>query len=239
MKFEDTTQIDTPEGLALELTLAGLGSRCIGQLVDWVVKGFAILAIAALISAVGGSGFLLQAILILSTFGALFVYDIVFEMLWAGRTIGKRAASIRVVAADGGPVGFFRSAVRNLMRIIDILPGPYGIGSISVLTTEKNQRLGDLAAGTLVVRERSVTAQTDLPQAVARELPAGFDVTAVTDDHLTLARQFLARRSGLDHKRRRELADEVAATLRPLVGPSGAGLDPEALIESVVVAKQR
>jgi len=239
VQFEDTTRIDTPEGISLEIALAGLGSRFIAQALDGLVKGGAVLGLSLIVAAFGGSGVALQAIVAVGVFISFFVYDIVFETFWSGRTIGKRATGLRVVSVDGGPVGFFSSAVRNLLRIVDVLPGPYGVASIVILGTKRNQRLGDLAAGTLVVRERSQTPDFGRSRVGFRSLPAGFDVTGLTDEHLTLARQYVARREDLDPDRRRQLAEQVAGTIRPLVGPTGDGLSAEALIESVVVAKDR
>ncbi len=239
MQLDKTISIDTPEGVTIDLTLAGLGSRFIAQLLDTLIKGGALLALLALSAAVNANGTATQALLVMLVFAAFFIYDIVFETIWAGRTPGKRATGIRVVTQDGGPAGFFRSAVRNLLRAVDVLPGPYAVGALSILLTRRDQRLGDVAAGTLVVRERTARLDVPLPSSLTVVVPPGFDATAIGDDHLSLARQFLARRSGLADQTRHRLAFQVAAVLRPLVGPSGATLSDEHLIEAVVVAKER
>ena len=239
MQFEDTTRIDTPEGISLELILAGLGSRFIAQLIDVIVKVVALLAILWVAPAVDGSGTAATIGVSVGVFAAFFIYDIVLETLWSGRTIGKNAAGIRVVTVGGGEIGFFKSAVRNLLRVVDILPGPYGVGMLFVIFTKRNQRLGDLAGGTLVVRDRSAREPGTSVRLPDRELPAGFDATAVTEEHAALARHYLARRIDLDPLRRRQLAEEVASKLRPLVGPTGQSMTAEGLIEAVVVAKDR
>jgi uncharacterized RDD family membrane protein YckC len=88
----------------------------------------------------------------LVSFALTFGYDVLFETLAAGRTSGKRLAGLRVVTALGGPVTFHVSAIRNLLRAIDFLPGAYVVGAAVILIGRRNQRLGDVAAGTLVIR---------------------------------------------------------------------------------------
>src|SRR5207253_9899772 len=145
----------TPEGVHLELTLAGVGSRFAAALVDLAIQ-IALLIVIAVVGFVvigGRSGFEVAAVTILS-FLVFAAYDILFEVFASGRTPGKRLNGLRVVRTDGSPVGFFTSAVRNVLRLADLLPGMYLAGIVSILVTRRNQRLGDLAAGTLVVRER-------------------------------------------------------------------------------------
>jgi uncharacterized RDD family membrane protein YckC len=238
VQFEDTTRIDTPEGISLELTLAGLGSRAVAQLIDTMLKVVAAIVLVWISSAAADSMLTVSGVVAVLLFTGLFVYDIVLETFWGGRTVGKSATGLRVVRTDGSPITFFPSVTRNLMRIIDILPGPYGVGGMSILVTKANQRLGDLAAGTIVVRERAEAASIPAA-AVSRALPPGFDATAITADQLALARHYLTRRGDLDSLTRRKLAVQVADALRPSLGPNLDHIDPEALVEMVVVAKDR
>jgi uncharacterized RDD family membrane protein YckC len=163
MQYEDRVTIATPEGVTLELTLAGLGSRLVGAIVDGLVVGVSlagiglILVLAAELLVDGGieaAPLLVMAVYWIISFLVVFGYDVCFEVLNSGRTIGKRAAGLRVVRLDGGPVMFRTSAVRNLLRLIDWFPffAPL-TGIICILVTGRNQRVGDLVAGTLVVRE--------------------------------------------------------------------------------------
>jgi len=169
----------------------------------------------------------------------LFVgYDISFEVLASGRTPGKRMNGIRVVRESGAPVTFASSAVRNVLRIIDLLPGTYLVGIASILVSSRNQRLGDHAAGTLVVRDRKALP----PEPIVRsyrppvEAPA-WDTSAIDALELTAVRSFLARRESLTPDSRAQLAAELATRLRPKVGGSVGGETPELFLERLAAAK--
>ncbi|HEV7685083.1 MAG TPA: RDD family protein, partial [Acidimicrobiia bacterium] len=161
MTYDDRISIPTPEGVELELVLAGLGSRLVAAIVDQLIKLAVFLALFVLGGALSGdnAGGFLVAVLVVASFLVFFGYDVAFETLASGRTPGKRAAGLRVVRLGGEPVGFLASAVRNLLRLVDSLPGIYAVGAVCILFSSRNQRLGDLAAGTLVVRERTAAAK--------------------------------------------------------------------------------
>jgi hypothetical protein len=140
----------------------------------------------------------------------------------------------------GTPVGFLASALRNILRIVDSLPGFYLVGILFVLFTKNNQRIGDLAAGTIVVRERR--QKTALPPAAttapARDDMALYDVSAVSAEELATVRRFLDRRSTLTPEARGRLSREMANRLGPkVVGPSRQW-EPEAFLEYLVAAKE-
>lgn len=157
MTFDDRIKISTPEGVNLDLLLAGLGSRFAAVLLDLAIQVGAIIALTIVLGAAGvDSGYAVAVYLVL-TFLVLFAYDIVLETWNSGRSVGKMAAGLRVVRADGGPVNFLTAAIRNLVRIADFLPAFYLVGMFTILVTARNQRLGDLAAGTVVIRERRTT----------------------------------------------------------------------------------
>ena len=153
MVFEDRLTLDTPEGVQLELTLAGVGSRFTAALIDYLIQGAILLALGVVLGlGVGiepGAGGFVAAIFFICLFLLFTGYDVAFEVLNSGRTPGKRLNGLRVVRVEGHPVGFLTSAVRNLLRIIDFLPGSYLLGAIVILATRKNQRIGDVIAGTL------------------------------------------------------------------------------------------
>jgi uncharacterized RDD family membrane protein YckC len=160
VQYEDRLSIATPEGVILELTLAGPGSRLVGALIDGLLMIAALAGVYFLFlePVMEGASPLLAAFFWVFVFLLLFGYHVFFEVLNSGRTVGKLAAGLRVVRLDGGPVSFRTSVVRNVLRIVDVLPGFYPVGLyvvgvISVLVTARNQRVGDLAAGTLVVRD--------------------------------------------------------------------------------------
>src|SRR5918992_3138493 len=148
MELEDRLTITTPEGVELDLQLAGLGSRFMAQLLDLLIKAMSILLIALTLSIAGLTG---VAIMLPAFFLVVYAYDVVFETFANGRTPGKRASRLRVVRVGGEPVDFMTSAIRNVLRLIDGAPLGYIPGVISILMTKRNQRLGDLAAGTIVL----------------------------------------------------------------------------------------
>lgn len=244
MTYEDRISIPTPEGVELELVLAGVGSRLVATLADFVLKGVVLLALWIVGDALGGEGFVV-ALLIVGSFLVWFGYDVAFETLAAGRTPGKRAAGLRVVRLGGGPVGFLASAVRNLLRLVDSLPGIYAVGAVCILFSRRNQRLGDLAAGTLVVRER----RAPLPAAglpvsdfgvrdfAAADRYAAWDVSGVTSFELVTVRRFLERRWQLDPGARGRLGWELAERLRPKVAGAPPDLHPEQFLEALAEAK--
>ena len=240
--YEDRISIPTPEGVELELVLAGVGSRLVATVIDYLVKGAILLALWIIGTAVGGDevgGFLLAG-LVVASFLVWFGYDVAFETLASGRTPGKRAAGQRVVRLGGEPVGFLASAVRNLLRLVDSLPGLYAVGALSVLFSRRNQRLGDLAAGTLVVRERRAPLPVTRPfgpDFAVADRYAAWDVSGVTSFELVTVRRFLERRWQLDPAARGRLGWELAERLRPKVAGAPADLHPEHFLEALAEAK--
>jgi uncharacterized RDD family membrane protein YckC len=240
--YEDRISIPTPEGVELQLVLAGLGSRLVATIVDVLIKGAVLLALWLIGDAAGGDeagGFLVAGLLVASFFVS-FGYDVAFETLASGRTPGQRAAGLRVVRLGGEPVGFVASAVRNLLRLVDGLPGIYAVGAVSVLFSRRNQRLGDLAAGTLVVRERRAplpVARPAAPDFALADRYAAWDVSGVTSFELVTVRRFLERRWQLDPAARGRLGWELAERLRPKVAGAPPDLHPEQFLEALAEAK--
>jgi len=243
VSYEDRLWIPTPEGVELELVLAGLGSRLVAGVVDYLIRGAILLALVIIgFAAVGddGAGGFLVAGLFVAGFLVYFGYDVAFETLASGRTPGKRAAGLRVVRLGGEPVGFLASAVRNLLRLVDGLPGIYAVGAASVLFSRRNQRLGDLAAGTLVVRERRAPpplARPAAPDFAVADRYAAWDVSGVTSFELVTVRRFLERRWQLDPTARGRLGWELAERLRPKVAGAPPDLHPEQFLEALAEAK--
>ena len=239
--YEDRISVATPEGVILEATLAGVGSRFAAGFVDQLLKVamFAALALvgAAIESRTGTPGGVLAASVIVLVFLVQFGYDVLFETLASGRTPGKRWTGLRVVKSGGGPVGFVASAVRNILRIVDALPGFYLVGILAVLFTPNNQRLGDLAAGTLVVRDRGRSTALPSSPAVAETDADLWDVSAVTAEEVATVRRFLDRRATLTPEARDRLASEMATRLEPKVVGPPRQWEPEAFLEYLVSAK--
>lgn len=229
--------IETPEGVSMTLPLAGVGSRFVGATIDALIQ-FGLLAAGAVVFGVWGlAGAASGGALAILSFLVLFVYDVAFEVLANGRTPGKRWTGLRVVRTGGQPVGLVTSAVRNLLRPIDFLPVFYLVGIVSVLATGKNQRLGDLAAGTVVARApgRNVAAQP-LRLRAPIEAALAWDVSAVTAEEIGAIRSFLDRRSTLDPSARALIAQTMAERLRPRVA-GAPDVSAELFLEQLVLVK--
>lgn len=239
MLLDDRVTIATPEGVSLELVLAGVGSRFIARLLDTLIQVAIIFALALGAYATSASG-VVRALIRVLLFLVLFGYDIPFEVLNRGRTIGKVAAGIRVVGGSGEPIGFLASAIRTILRIVDFLPILYVVGVICMVTTKRDQRLGDLAAGTIVVRERfpGLNGAVSSPPTVAPAAVATWDVSALDPADLATIHQFLDRRLSMPIPVRAHFALELAARVGPKVVGTPPGTHPEYLLEGVVVAKQ-
>jgi hypothetical protein len=186
----------------------------------------------------------MTAVLIVLGFANLFVYDVLFEVLASGRTPGKRAGRLRVVRSGGQPVGFIASVIRNVLRLIDLLPNAYLIGAITIVVSRHNQRIGDLAAGTLVVRERDPRADRGgwsswSRATVSEDAVVGWDVSAVTPAEIAAIQTFIDRRLSLAPDARYRFAYELASRLAAKVTGIPAGVHPEYVIEGVLVAKER
>jgi len=237
--FEDRLAIATPEGVEVELTLAGIGSRVIAGTIDVIIEILLLGALAVLLHFLGTIGTAVYASLY---FAVIFFYDVLFEVLGGGKTPGKRWTGLRVVRAGGRPITFVRSALRNILRLIDILPIAYAIGMTAIFITPRNQRIGDLAAGTHVLRDRHGDrrrgeAPTPLPSFDAGPA-ADWDVSAVSSADVATVRAFLERRHTLQPHPRSTLAAELATRLGPRVGGANEQSD-ERFLEMLVAAKAR
>jgi uncharacterized RDD family membrane protein YckC len=235
--FEDRLSIATPEGVEVELTLAGIGSRFIAAGIDFAIQILLVIALGILLRPAGDAGF---AIFTSAVFALIFFYDVLFEVLARGKTPGKRVVGLRVVAAGGRPITLVRSAVRNILRLVDILPGFYFVGMVVIFVTRRNQRLGDLVAGTHVVRDRH-GGRWEPPAATLPRVDPGpaatWDVSAVSADDVATVRAFLERREELRPQARLALAAELASRLRPRVGGAPSSIGDELFLELLVAAK--
>jgi uncharacterized RDD family membrane protein YckC len=243
--YDDRVTIATPEGVDLDLRLAGLGSRFVATTIDLLIQSAIIVAAGlALVgvdifsgeSAVSGVG---AAVFSVVFFLIIVGYDILFEVLASGRTPGKRWTGLRVVRSGGQPVGFITSTIRNLLRLVDFLPFSYLVGIVSILVTRRNQRLGDVAAATLVVRERvgDVRRAPSVPPPAVLDTGLAWDVSAITGDELAAVRSFLERREGLTSEARALLAERLAETLRDKVPGAGGSAGSEAFLEQLAAVK--
>lgn len=263
MQYEDKLAIATPEGVSLEVALAGAGSRAGAATIDALIQ-FSIVFVLALVfgglasdiefgASTGGgpdteTALFALAILNVLLFVVLFFYSVLFETLWAGVTPGKRAFRLRVVQISGARIGFRASMTRNLLRIVDFLPTFYLVGIIAVVVNERNQRLGDMVAGTVVVHDRPAGAGTwstpSLPLQGSDRSPGvleatqTWDMNAITGDDLAAVRAFLQRRHTIPLEVREKLAGELDSKLRPKVaGAQDWSGYPETFLELLAAAK--
>lgn len=249
-------QVVSPESVTFTYDVAGLGSRFAALAVD---HGLQLLALFALLAVATGSaiiepaiylpgraremglGLWVWAVVVLLTFVVLWGYFVFFELVWNGQTPGKRLFGLRVVRAGGYPVDFAASAVRNLVRYADMLPGTYSVGAICMFLSRQWQRLGDYAAGTLVVRDRRLRAPEALvAQARASWAEALSSVEQVTAQEYQVVREFLRRRQELEASSRAELARRIADPLAGKLGATlGAGPEPREMFLEAVAAAYR
>lgn len=221
----------TPEAVTIAVDVAGLGSRMIAWLIDTVIQLLILVPILIGVGAGDLSGSVELVVLSLVVFLIFWGYFPIFELSWQGRTPGKRAQRLRVVLTDGQPAGAAAIMVRNLIRILDVFIFPF-LAVISMIVTTRAQRLGDLAAGTMVVREGKLTAPRPLSLPDRSDLPT-VDATGLSEREYDVIRSFLVRRSSLDPSARLRLAAQLAAPLRGRIGSLPNGLGDEATLEAV------
>jgi uncharacterized RDD family membrane protein YckC len=227
----------TPEAVTIAVDVAGLGSRMIAWLIDTVIQVVILVPILLGVGAGDLSGSVELIVLSLVVFLVFWGYYPIFELSWQGRTPGKRAQRLRVVRTDGQPAGAAAIMVRNLIRILDVFIFPF-LAVISMIVTTRAQRLGDLAAGTMVVREGKLTAPRPLSLPDRSDLPT-VDATGLSEREYDVIRSFLVRRSSLDPPARLRLAAQLVAPLRGRIGSLPHGLGDEATLEAVAQSYRR
>ncbi|MHB2020829.1 MAG: RDD family protein [Candidatus Xenobia bacterium] len=203
----------TPENLEVTYRVAGLGTRALAWLIDALVLAVVLSLLQQIFNMMAfGQKFdiWLQAILASLAFVIINCYFIFCEHKMGGQTPGKRAMNLRVIRSGGYPLRFSDSLVRNLLRNVDWLPALYGAGTLCMLLTHENRRLGDLAAGTYVIKEEP-------PLPAANDVPAPRDrypeVVRLRGEEIDLVRLFFQRLPFLDHRHRADLGYRLAEYL--------------------------
>lgn len=238
MRVDYSAGTVTPEAVQLNADVAGIGSRSIALIVDTFLQGALLLPVlfVPLADGLGGQGETIVVAVVL--FVVLWLYYPAFELGWRGQTPGKRFQGIRVVRTNGQPAGLAPILVRNLVRIVDVMALPF-LALISMFITRRSQRLGDLAAGTMVVHDRRLRVPTMLDLRPSGDpVPLTLDTSGLDERDYTVMRTFLERRHGLDMTARQELAHRLATRIRERV-PSPAGDRPftdEQVIEAAAQA---
>ena len=232
--------IPTPESLEFLHEPAGIGSRFVAGIVDAILQTAIIFGLflvtglwtTSLRSFSSHLGMWATSAAILMFFLIFWGYHIFFEMLWNGQTPGKRSAGIRILKDGGYPIGFLDSVVRNLLRPIDFLPFSYGVGAIVVLCNSKCKRIGDFAAGTIVVKERQIEMPYSLtPQntRIHKDIVIGgqrlTNIHELSEAEFNVLRQFMVRRHTIQKNAHAALARKIAS---PLV--KKLGLRPELIL---------
>lgn len=249
----DQLSIETPELVAIQMPIAGIGSRFVALLVDYLIWFPGLFLMIWAFSYIGPS---LQAFNKLSEQWAIAIsvfliflfnwgYFTLFEAFWNGRTPGKRVARIRVIQKSGRPIGLFESMARNFIRYVDQIPFFYAVGAVAIFVTREHQRLGDLAAGTLVVRDRieevpvsqettrTFTANIFAPAMPTPEPQASFTlpdhgVAKLSSADLQVLESFFARRLDMPLETRETLAQRIALAIQAKSGlevPLGASIE--------------
>lgn len=227
----------TPEAVRVDLAQAGVGSRLVAQLLDGLIVVVLVLVCVAGAAVVGDG----QVAALVGAGLAFFLqigYFAAWEALWHGQTPGKRAVGVRVLRDDGSPVTATEALLRNVLRLVDLLPVLGLAGIVSILATRRDQRIGDLAAGTIVVHDRRGQAPQALAAAGLRPPPWAdqLDVSSLDERDYALARSYLQRRPELDGDARARLVARIAGSLRPKVHGAPDDATPDELVAAVVSA---
>jgi uncharacterized RDD family membrane protein YckC len=243
IETEESLIIETPERVPLEFALASIGNRFLAVAIDHFIQYLSIFILVwLLMSFAGGLPDAMNApekffgdmpkwtlaILILAVFLIFAGYFIVFEWMWNGQTPGKRLMKLRVIRDDGRPITLWEAIARNLLRICDAAPGfvipVYSVGLITIFLNGRDQRIGDIFAGTVVVRERAGEAPTFAEtfsnpvsdtafSRVQTRTEFRADISPVTESEIEVVESFLRRRWDLSDRQRLWMAWRIALPL--------------------------
>jgi uncharacterized RDD family membrane protein YckC len=241
--MDRNVDVRTPESVELTYHLAGLGSRFLAVITDQAIQVVILVAIVAGLALIGSHespaarheaaadktvGAIAIAIVVFTVFAIFFGYFIAFEVFWNGQTPGKKLLGIRVVRDGGFPIDLGSAVVRNLVRVGELFLGYYAVAAVSSILSNENKRLGDYAAGTLVVRDASIALPEE--RAAAGE-PVYGATRYLSGEERALIVRFLERRDALSFDRRRALAMRIADRIRDRLPPEMQGYEDEALLE--------
>jgi uncharacterized RDD family membrane protein YckC len=208
--FSSKLSIDTPENILLDAEIAGFGSRCMAALIDYTILVILAILVTYLFGRALPTGTRLEgaalAMLIFIQFSLMTFYHLFFELLWNGQTPGKRRTGLRVIQSNGLPLTVSGAIIRNLVRLFDFMPILYGIGLVALFATKNTQRLGDLAAKTIVIRERRQLTLGTLKENLRVQywhittvdpIPHYIRIERLTQDDRRMVVDYLQRRSEL------------------------------------------
>ena len=255
---KESLKIQTPEHVGFEYLLAGLGTRSTAFLLDTAMRGLFILFIflailllarwlpeldpTGLIASLSKTWLLALAVL---AYGVVDLgYFLIFEALWGGQTPGKRMQKLRVIRINGQPIGWVESSIRNILRAVDILAGFYPLGLLVMFMSSRSQRLGDYAAGTVVIVERRGNVPMNRTRLRSSSdlnlLHLEVHLSALKPKQYRLIRSFLQRRHEMEEQHRSELSRLLVRRLMKRLGISPiANLSDESFLEEVVGVYER
>lgn len=275
IETEETLIIETPERVPLAFSLASIGNRFIAVAIDHFVQYTAIIVILWIVLALLGVSIFGEegtvgelfadapkwavALMIIALFLVFAGYFAFFEWIWNGQTPGKRLMKLRVIREDGRPITLWEAIARNLLRIFDAIPGfvvpVYSVGLIMVFASKRDQRVGDIFAGTVVIRERTDDAPTfaetfsnPVADAAFRRVqprtPFKASIHRLTGDEIEVVESLLRRRWDLTERQRLWMAWRVALPLMYKLKPDYdmATFTYEGFLEEILhryYAKQR
>jgi len=235
--LDNELAVETPEHVELYFALASVGNRFLACTIDHIIQLLMIffillgvqffdLSLTALGTRLGLNWVIAVVILIAFIIG--FGYFAIFETVWSGQTLGKRWMRLRVVRQDGRPISFYEAMIRNLVRLVDMMPFPsYFVGIASIFFSQEYRRLGDYAAGTVVIKERSTEAPSfselfesdqklelhGTNESAAVVSISTYALRLISREEMKAVDAFLQRRARLETQRRQFLASRIAAPL--------------------------
>ena len=247
--MEDSYLVSTPENIEISYVPAGMGTRFLAALLDSLILAVLLLGIliTGLVVGVATAGlgetvnWLIFALIVLLMFVTLFGYYIFFETVWRGQSPGKRLMGLRVMRDDGLPLGFTGSVIRNLIRFFDLLPLAYGFGIVAMFFNRRWKRLGDMAAGTIVIREPQPLPPQVLQLPVHPDLPGvreGFAATQLrerfTSREYELIREYLQRYYSLSPTAQDRLGRSLASLAEVRTGLPRGQTDPARYLSTLM-----
>lgn len=237
-------QVRTAEHVAVSYPIAGIGHRVLAAFLDLffifaivvgIVAGFFLAGERPSVPAQLGSA--LAGLFVVLTFVALpFAYYVLIETFWNGQTLGKRITGIRVLRDDGAPVGFFPILLRNVIRTIDLFPPILAIDLVVMLLSAKGQRLGDLMAGTIVVKAHLERDFRGLRTAATDRAEPSLTTRGLSGEAQRLVREFALRETRLADGARAAVARSIAERIRPLVPEAAQHPDDVAFLRKVAAS---
>ncbi len=252
--MSDQYIIETPENISFGYDVAGIGSRFLATLIDTLIQGTVYVFLVVVFVLIQNTSVLLglprelvsllPILLLITLFVVQFGYFLAFELFTGGQTPGKRLFGLRVIKENGYPLAPLNCIIRNLVRIIDFFPFAYGIGVIVMFLNDRAKRLGDFAAGTLVVKMRDEVKLSDLqrastPSVYTPDLPG---LEQLREADIELIESFLQRRGQL--KDTGALAGTIARNIRarmnsPQVEERATTISHEEFLKQVAAAYRK